>query len=99
MIQTASYHRSSAALPLTDAPCPYLPLLFANSAIHPQTGASQEYPALRDGPNGTACWTLVCAREIGRLPQGIDPASDTGTDAFTFVPHRSRPADRTATYL
>jgi hypothetical protein len=79
-------------------PCPHLPKLFANSVIHPQTGASQEYPALRDGPDGAA-WTLACAREIGRLAQGIDPSTDTGTDTFTFVPHNSIPSDRTATYL
>ena len=75
-----------------------VPKGFAHSLWDPATGKEQTYRQLLEGPNA-AKWYEGCVKEMGRLCQGSDPKTDSGTNTMFFIKHTDVPADKTPTYL
>jgi hypothetical protein len=67
-------------------------------ATHPDTNVLSEYKDLRTSSEG-ARWELACAKEIGRLTQGLPPHYPNGRNTFRFVAKSDVPRDATVTYL
>ena len=70
----------------------------AFKAVHPETGALVDYPALRKSSDGPA-WEAAAADEIGRLAQGNHPHMPHGTDTIRFISVTDLPAGKSATYI
>jgi hypothetical protein len=70
---------------------------FANSVIDPQTGKSQEYKHLSQGPDKTL-WTTSFANELGRLAQGVGTRMPSGTETVFFIKKSQVPVGRKVTY-
>jgi hypothetical protein len=70
----------------------------ANKAIHPDTGALVDYPALLKSSQSGA-WAEANADEIGRLAQGYAKHQIIGTDTMHFIYVTDIPKGRKATYL
>lgn len=90
-----------ALLSLTSTEVSYAATLLretAFKAIHPDTGAAVDYPALRSSSEGPE-WEQATADEIGRLTQGNAPRTLSGTETMRFIHVHDMPAGRTATYL
>jgi hypothetical protein len=77
---------------------PAIPHGYAHAVIDPDTGKSQNYRQLMQGPNADV-WIQGCTNEMGRLLLGIDPTSNTGTDTIRFIGHDKVPPGKTPTYL
>jgi hypothetical protein len=63
-----------------------IPHGYAHAVIDPNTGKSQNYRQLMQGPNA-GVWIQGCTNEMGQLLLGIDPTSNTGTDTIRFIGH------------
>jgi hypothetical protein len=70
----------------------------ANKAIHPDTGALVDYPALLKSSESDA-WAAANANEIGNLAQGYLKRNIPGTDTIHFIYVTEIPKGRKATYL
>jgi hypothetical protein len=70
-----------------------IPHGYAHAVIDPNTGKSQNYQQLMQGPDADVwiqgCWLLL----------GIDPKENTGTDTMRFIGHDEVPTGKTPTYL
>ena len=73
--------------------------LFANAVLDPITGQEQTYRRLINNPDTAPVWIHGCAKEIGRLDQGLAGTNINGTGTMWFKPHNTLPPGRTATYL
>jgi hypothetical protein len=67
-------------------------------ATHPDTNVLSEYKDLRTSSEGSR-WELACAKEIGRLSQGLPPHYPTGCNTFRFIARSAVPRTATVTYL
>jgi hypothetical protein len=76
------------------------PLLYHKGykAIHPDTGALVDYPALLKSTQAKG-WTEANADEIGRLAQGYGKRNIKGTDTMHFIHAHQIPKGRKPTYL
>jgi hypothetical protein len=77
---------------------PTIPHGYAHAVIDPNTGKSQNYRQLMQGPDA-AVWIQGCTNEMSQLLLGIDPTSNTGTDTIRFIGHDEVPTGKTPTYL
>jgi hypothetical protein len=70
---------------------------FANSVINPETGQSQEYKHLIQGPD-KELWIKSFENELGRLAQGVGSRMPTGTKTVFFIKRSQMPNGRKVTY-
>ena len=73
------------------------PVAAAHSVIDPISGQSQEYNALRTGPDKTT-WIKAFANDLGRLAQGVGTRMPKGTNTIVFIPRHAVPHGRDVTY-
>ena len=73
-------------------------LHMCNKAFHPDTGKLSEYEALRHSSEG-AIWEAACAKEMGRLSQGLPPELPQGRNTIRFIRKADVPKGRKVTYL
>jgi hypothetical protein len=95
VMPTPTINPEPIATPTTE---PAIPHGYAHAVIDPNTGKSQNYRQLIQGPDADI-WIQGCTNEMGRLLLGIDPALNTGTDTIRFIGHEEVPAGKIPTYL
>ena len=95
-LRASTRPQAQANLCFSASPAQHLELCY--KAFHPDTGVMSEFRDLRTSSEG-ALWEAACAKEIGRLAQGLPGYYDNGRDTITFVAKSTIPKDKSVTYL